>query len=167
MAMTTQRRRPPRAWIFFWLKSQMSSRDHQALWPYCLTGSLAQPARVLAVNSQSASTRLVRSSGEPDLTGVRRVVAGKLRRSLFQPFLPEEADQRLDLGPEIAALPHQQIEILGEQRDKIEARRFCRGTGRHAAVGLAGPDRGRQIGTRETWRIEPAQLLGPGPGARQ
>src|SRR6266481_5838990 len=54
--------------------------------------------------------------GEPDLTGRRRVVTGEFRGPLLQPFLPEEADQRLNLRPEIAALPHQQIEILPGQR---------------------------------------------------
>ena len=61
--------------------------------------------------------------------------------------------------PEIAALPHQQIKILPEQRDKIEPRRFCRGAGRDAAIGLAGADRGGEIGTGKAGRIEPAQIL--------
>ena len=80
----------------------------------------------------------MRSSGETDSTGGRRVVAAEFRRPLLQPFLPEETDQRLHRRPEIAALPHQQIEILPEQRDEIESRRFRRGAGGDAAVGLAG-----------------------------
>src|SRR3981081_678014 len=127
--------------------------------PNELTASIAQPVRVLAF-FLSAAARRDGSRGEPDLPGLRRVVPGNLRRPLLQPLLAEKADQRLDLRAEIAALPHQQIEILREQRDKIEPGRCCRGAGRDAAVGLAGADRGRKIGPGETWWLEPAQLLG-------
>src|SRR6266478_8333473 len=104
------------------------------------------------------------SDGEADLAGGCRVVAGELRGALFQPLLPDKANQRLNRWPEIAALPHQQIKILPQQRDEIEARRFRRGAGRDAAIRLAGADRGGKIGTREAWRIEPPQILMSGAG---
>src|SRR4030081_807986 len=75
--------------------------------PNDLTASIAQPVRLLAF-FLSAAARRDGSRGEPDLTGVRRVITGKLRRPRSRPPLPEKADQRLDRGAEIAALPHQQ-----------------------------------------------------------
>src|SRR5258708_11300461 len=107
----------------------------------------------------SASTKLTGSGGEPDLAGGRRVVAGEFRGALLQPFLPDKTDQRLHLWPEIAALPHQQIKILPKQRDKIEAGGFCGGTGRNAAVGVAGAAPRRKIGPGETGRLQPATRL--------
>src|SRR5712672_2317633 len=122
---------------------------------------------VLAIILRSASTELTGSGREADLAGGRRVVAGKFRRALLQPLLTDKADQCLNRWPEIAALPHQQIKILPQQRDEIEARRFRRGAGRDAAIRLAAADGNGEIGTRETRRIEPPQILGSGAGARQ
>jgi hypothetical protein len=80
-----------------------------------------KPVYVLAVILQPRSNKWNGSGGEPDLTGRRRVVTGEFRGPLLQPVLPEEADQRLNLRAEITALPHQEIEILPDQRDEIEA----------------------------------------------
>src|SRR6266516_8120988 len=166
--MTGQRPRMPRARIFFWLNSQASSRCHWAHWPYCLTASLKLSAvRVLAIIPRPASTELMGSGGEADLAGGRRVIAGEFRGALFQPLISNKADQRLNLWPEITALTHQQIKVFPQQRDEIEARRFRRGAGRDAAIRLAGADRSGEIGTREAWRIEPAQIPMAGAGARQ
>src|SRR5450631_4393226 len=88
----------------------------------CLTGSLARPAAVLAFNSQPASTELARSGGEPDLTCHRQVVTGELGGPRFQSLLLRESNQRLDRWLEKAALPHQQVEVLRQQRHKIEPR---------------------------------------------
>src|SRR5882672_12080032 len=94
------------------------------------------------------------SGGKPDLTCWRRVVTAELGRSLLQPLLCHKADECLNRGPEIAALPRQQVEILPEQRDKIEAGRFRGGAGGDAAVGIAGADLDCQIGAGETGRLE-------------
>src|SRR5258705_6419311 len=164
--MTTPRPRTPRAWISFWLKSRMSSL-RSAHWPSCLAASLSTAGSRCCNYSLVPRQRGNRSGGEADLTGGRQVITGELRRSLLQPSLPKEPDQRLYRRTEIAALPHQQIEILEEQRDKIEPRRFCRGAGRYAAVGLAGADPRGKIGPGETKLLEPAPRLRSGAGARQ
>src|SRR6476646_3821705 len=123
--MTRQRLRMPPALIAFWLKSKRSSPYHLAHRPYCLTGSLSSGRQdVLAIILPPASTELTGSGREADLAGGRRVVAGKFRRALLQPLLTDKADHCLNRWPEIAALPHQQVEILPKQRDEIEARRF-------------------------------------------
>src|SRR5258706_6040266 len=157
--MTRQRQRMPPALIAFWLKSNC---------PPLIIGHIGrlldrEPELgrwdVLAIILRPASTELTGSGGEADLAGGHRVVAGKFRCALFQPLIPDKADQCLNRWPEIAALPHQQIKILPKQRNEIEARRFRRRARRDAAVGLAGADRSGEIGTREAWRIEPPQIL--------
>src|SRR3979409_16180 len=90
----------------------------------------------------SHPTSRERSSRKPYLTRRRRVVTAELRGPLRQPLLRDKADQRLHGGAEMAALAHQQVEILVEERDEVEAGGFRRGAGGDAAVGPAGADRG-------------------------
>src|SRR5882724_2403428 len=62
--------------------------------------------------SLGVSLGAARSGREADLSGGGGIVARQLRGALLQPRVAQEADQRLDRGPEIAALPHQEIETL-------------------------------------------------------
>src|SRR6266849_26064 len=164
--MTTQRLRMPRARISFWLKSQASSRLSLGTLAILLDRELELSRwDVLAIILHPASTELMGSCGEADLAGGRRVVAGEFRGALLQPLVSDKADQRLNRWPEIAALPHQQIKIFPKQRDEIEARRFRRRAGRNAAIRLAAADGSGEIGTRETWRLQPAQIFVAGAGA--
>src|SRR5258707_15475591 len=94
------------------------------------------------------------SGREADLAGGRRVVAGKFRRALLQPLLADKADQGLNRWREIAALPHQQIKILPQQRNEIEASRFRRGAGRDAAIRPPAADGSGETGTRGRWSVD-------------
>src|SRR5882724_6918143 len=62
--------------------------------------------------SLGVSLGAARSGREADLSGGGGIVARQLRGALLQPRVAQEADQRLDRGLEIAALPHQEIETL-------------------------------------------------------
>src|SRR5450755_4300314 len=119
------------------------------------------------VNPLTPRPDLGRSGGKPDLAGGCGVVAGQLGGALPQPAVAEQADQGLDRWPEVAALAHQQIEALPQQRREIEPRRLGRGPRGDAAIGVAAADRGRQIPARQTGRLQPAQVLRARARARQ
>src|SRR5258705_7371397 len=63
----------------------------------------AQPVGRSCNHSAARVNETNGSGGEADLAGGRGVVAGEFGGALLQPLVPDKADQRLNLRPEIAA----------------------------------------------------------------
>ena len=107
------------------------------------------------------------SGGEPDLAGGRRVVTGELRGPLLQPFLARESRSAPEsvAGNSCAAASadRNSPRAAGRNRGRpISPRRASRCRSLPCRHGSRPQDRARQ-----TWRLEPAQILRRGAGARQ
>src|SRR3954453_23948652 len=153
--MPAMPRRAQQAWIESWRMSCVLPLHR--LWPFCFLGGSIAPIGLICNYSRSSTK--AGSGRKPDLPSGRRVVAGEFGGALLQPPAADKTDQCLNRRAEIAALPHQQVEMLPKQRDKIEPRRFRGGPRRDAAVGLASADRGREIRAGQAGRLEPVQIV--------